>query len=43
MAAEPVGLLVDTHLLWWATMPEQLPAAARIPLESAEPLRCSAW
>ena len=38
MAAESVGLLVDTHLLlWWATMPEQLPAAARIPLESAEP------
>ena len=38
MAAEPVGLLVDTHLLlWWATLPEQLPAAARIPLQSAEP------
>ncbi len=38
MAAESVGLLVDTHLLlWWASMPEQLPAAARIPLESAEP------
>ena len=38
MAAESVGLLVDTHLLlWWATLPEHLPAAARIPLESAEP------
>jgi len=38
MAAESVGLLLDTHLLlWWATMPEQLPAAARIPLESADP------
>jgi PIN domain nuclease of toxin-antitoxin system len=38
MAAESGGLLVDTHLLlWWATMPEQLPASARIPLESAEP------
>jgi len=38
MAAESGGLLVDTHLLiWWATMPEQLPAPARIPLESAEP------
>lgn len=38
MAAESVGLLVDTHLLlWWATTPEQLPAAARITLESAEP------
>ena len=38
MAAEPVGLLVDTHLLlWWATVPEQLSAAARIPLQSAEP------
>ena len=38
MAAEPVGLLVDTLLLlWWATLPEQHPAAARIPLQSAEP------
>jgi PIN domain nuclease of toxin-antitoxin system len=38
MAAESGGLLVDTHLLiWWATVPEQLPAPARIPLESAEP------
>jgi len=38
MAAEPVGLLVDTQLLlWWATLPEQLPAAARIPLQSAKP------
>jgi PIN domain nuclease of toxin-antitoxin system len=35
MAAEPEGLLVDTHLLlWWASMPEQLPAAARSRLES---------
>jgi PIN domain nuclease of toxin-antitoxin system len=38
MATESLGLLVDTHLLlWWATMPEQLPAAARIQLEGAEP------
>lgn len=38
MAVEPVGLLVDTHLLlWWASMPEQLPAAARRSLESVEP------
>ena len=37
MAAEPDGLLVDTHLLlWWASMPEQLPAAAKTQLESYE-------
>jgi PIN domain nuclease of toxin-antitoxin system len=37
MAAEPEGLLVDTHLLlWWASMPEQLPAAAKTQLESYE-------
>jgi len=37
MAAEPDGLLVDTHLLlWWASMPEQLPAAARSRLESSD-------
>lgn len=37
MAAEPDGLLVDTHLLlWWASMPEQLPMVARIQLESSD-------
>lgn len=37
MAAAPEGLLVDTHLLlWWASMPEQLPAAAKTQLESYE-------
>jgi PIN domain nuclease of toxin-antitoxin system len=37
MAAAPEGLLVDTHLLLWlASMPEQLPAAAKTQLESYE-------
>jgi PIN domain nuclease of toxin-antitoxin system len=37
MAAEPVGLLVDTHLLlWWALMPEQLSEEARLRLESPD-------
>lgn len=37
MAAEPDGLLVDTHLLlWWAALPEQLPEAARLRLESPD-------
>ena len=35
MAIEGGGLLVDTHLLlWWASMPEQLPEGARSRLES---------
>jgi PIN domain nuclease of toxin-antitoxin system len=35
MAVEGQGFLVDTHLLlWWASMPEQLPEAARSQLES---------
>ena len=37
MAAEPEGLLVDTNLLlWWASMPEILPAAAKTQFESCE-------
>lgn len=39
MGTDPSGLLVDTHLLlWWACMPDQLPATARATLESAEQL-----
>ncbi|MEB3238630.1 MAG: type II toxin-antitoxin system VapC family toxin [Cyanobacteriota bacterium] len=37
MASEPGGYLVDTHLLlWWASMPEQLPEAARNRLASTD-------
>lgn len=37
MATEPDGFLVDTHrLLGWAVMPDRLPAAARIHLESSD-------
>jgi PIN domain nuclease of toxin-antitoxin system len=37
MAIEAEGLLVDTHLLlWWASMPEELPEAARSRLERAD-------
>lgn len=37
MAPEPDGFLVDTHrLLGWAVMPDRLPAAARIHLESSD-------
>lgn len=37
MADEPDGFLVDTHLLlWWASMPEQLPEAARSRLASTQ-------
>lgn len=37
MAAEPDGLLVDTHLLlWWAALPVQLPEAARLQLERTD-------
>ena len=37
MAAEPNGLLVDTHLLlWWASMPEQLPESARSRLDRVD-------
>ena len=40
MASKPAGFLVDTQLLlWWASMPEQLPLPARSRLESLdEPL-----
>ena len=37
MANKPAGFLVDTHLLlWWASMPEQLPLPARSRLESMD-------
>lgn len=37
MANEQDGFLVDTHLLLgWASMPEQLPLAARSRLESMD-------
>ena len=37
MANEPGGFVVDTHLLlWWASMPEQLPEAARNRLASTD-------
>jgi PIN domain nuclease of toxin-antitoxin system len=37
MVTEADGHLVDTHLLlWWAVMPERLPAAARTRLESSD-------
>ena len=37
MANEADRHLVDTHLLlWWAVMPERLPAAARTRLESSD-------